>query len=227
MRIREGGLAVLLAIVATPASANAASSVAIPDGCGDASQNVVNVAGNGVPVDTGRAATYDIDSATLTALPGGGADLALTACAPIPTTADQIGGSWQVGFWVADDCSAGVYLNDDATNGRSGTLYVDCPSALATPVYTVPGAAEVYSRALRTSEWSISGNTVTFHLSAAGAHFPHAGTAWTDPFAHTWDAARVTEDQQGDPRGNGSYLLEANGPGTTDDASATGTLDLG
>ena len=214
-----GGLAVVLALVAAPASANAASTIVVPDGCGDASRNVVTVTGTGVPVETGRGPTYDIDSATLTAVTGGGVDAQLKACGAIPTTADPIGGSWQISARVADGCTISLVLADTPEDGRAAGMSIYCPSVIETPIENLYGASEVYSRTLKATEWSVSGNTVTFHLTAQGLHVAHVGTTWTDPFAHTWDGARGTESSAGD-----TYAV--NGPGVEDMASATGTLDL-
>jgi len=223
MKIRQGGLAVLLVLCATTASADAASSVAVPDGCGDASKNVVAVNDTGVPVDTGRAGTYDIDSGTLTAVTGGGVDAQLKACGAIPATADQIGGSWQLSAGVADGCTVSFVLADTPEDGRQGGLSVYCPSVLETPVQNFYGASEVFSRVLRSDEWSVSGNAVNFHLSAQGLRAAHVGNTWSDPWAHTWDGARGTQASQ-DP---GAFYWGVNGPGVTDEAHGTGTLDLG
>jgi hypothetical protein len=225
MKIREGGLAVLLALVALPASAYADSSVALSDGCGDAHQTLATVGDNAasVPFDSKRSPQYDIDGASITALPDGGVQAQMKTCGPI-TAPELYTGAWQVSADAGNDDSISFSVSDDSYGAptRTATVTVWHTSVSKGPVLnqTIVTSTKVYEVTLPASAWSIQGDTVTWQLNAARLHATHAGSTWTGPFASTRDGARVTETWH-----EGVYSV--NGPGVTDNASGTGTLDLG
>ena len=200
------------------ARADGAGDLLVTDGCGDVSTEVVRVTKYSVATDPlGRASGYDIDRAKISSASGGGLDVSLTTCAPIPASS-VFTGAWQVTAWLPGDCAATVYTTDDKYGAPDRVAYLEtyCTVMKESPLGPYWETSTNQSMTLPASAWSIQGSTVTWHLSSSMLAQVEAAAAWSTPSAHTWDGARVTEMWDGN--------VAVNGPGTHDDAEGSGSI---
>src|SRR3954447_2683499 len=215
--MRYLGVVLVTLALAAPAAARTNDPVVVPDGCGDIDTSVVKVNGSGVDFDQGRAAWHDISSITYTAQEGGGLDIAMQLCADVP--APQV---FTNGWYVLANVGSGCYIQlgvvDDLYGNptRGGKVYEDCESQ---DVLGRPDIVEVYSADLPATAWSVTGKTVSWHLTRGQLSFAQA-TNLKNVGGYTGDGARLTEVALGD-------AFSVNGPGTRDTAASQSDVTLG
>jgi hypothetical protein len=151
--------------------------------------------------------------------------VSLKMCGAIPAP-QYFTGSRQVDAEIGGNCAMSVAITDGPYGQpvRTAALYVDCttPSTLPPGGFTT---STVFTQELAAADWSVTGDTVSWHLKASLLHAANIGNTVTDPGVFTWDGARVTELFQG-ANAPGVPSFGANGPGAKDQAAAQGSIVL-
>lgn len=222
----------MLATVATfslalwASSAQADSSVAFTDPCGDVSEEILYTADESVvlPASTGRAPRHDLQRITLDALPAGAVDLSVRVCGPIPAP-EYATSNWSVAADIGGNCTAVVDLidnrADDPVNGRrQASLRRYCTREVTDPIYgTRSETREEYGGALPAGSWSVTGDTIRWRVTASDLLAGGVtARSWTNLRTTTFDGMGYFGFFYGDVGGKG--------PGVYDAATTTTTFAL-